>query len=80
MLMAQALTWTIRNAPLLVQPGIQSSLSDLCQHPTLSAMLVSPHIPGAGYVRLVQTVFDRGPLDLIPHRTGFSKFDRRFRN
>jgi hypothetical protein len=79
-LMAQALTWAIRNVPLLVKQGIQSSFLDLCQHLTLPAMLLSPHVAGAGYVRLVQAVFDRGRLDLIPPRTVASEFARRFKN
>lgn len=80
MLTVQALTWDIRNACLLVKRGIQSSFSDLCQHPALSARLLSPHVAGAGYVRLVKLNFDGGSLDLTPHRTRFFKFVKRFTN
>lgn len=78
MLTVQALTWDTRDARLLVKQGVQCSFTDLSIPSPVCKALV-PTRCWAGYMRLMKHNFDRGRLDLIPHRTAF-KFVKGFTN
>ena len=77
-LTAQALPQDIQNVTLLVQLGMQSSLSDLCQHPALPRAPLSTQVARALCVRHFEHSLERGWLSLCLHRALSCKTDRRF--